>query len=210
MPDLVDVEGDPVGVDLEVATPRRRAPAAPRGRDRRGRPAATPPGPTTARNTSCACRVEVPGDRGPGALVVRVARASRSSRAGRRSTPSSTAGSFSSGSTSSLSATSKITQGPDVASSVRSGWAARRGGGLGGGGEVVAHPHQLEVPDARVDVEACRRAGRAARRSAPRSSSTWVRKWNGVVADASKNSPSIEPMQPSVQCGRSISAIGVP
>ena len=37
-----------------------------------------------------------------------------------------------------------------------------------------------------------------------------VRKWNGVVPDASKNRPSIEPMQPFVQNGRSISAIGVP
>ncbi len=37
-----------------------------------------------------------------------------------------------------------------------------------------------------------------------------VRKWYGVVPDASKNSPSIEAMQPSVQCGSSISAIVVP
>ena len=37
-----------------------------------------------------------------------------------------------------------------------------------------------------------------------------VRKWYGVVPDASKNRPSIEPMHPSVQCGNSISAIVVP
>ena len=37
-----------------------------------------------------------------------------------------------------------------------------------------------------------------------------VRKWYGVVPDASKNRPSIEAMQPSVQCGSSISAIVVP
>ena len=37
-----------------------------------------------------------------------------------------------------------------------------------------------------------------------------VRKWYGVVPDASKNRPSIEPMQPSVQCGSSIRAIVVP
>ena len=35
-------------------------------------------------------------------------------------------------------------------------------------------------------------------------------KWYGVVPDASKNRPSIEPIQPSVQCGSSISAIVVP
>ena len=37
-----------------------------------------------------------------------------------------------------------------------------------------------------------------------------MRKWYGVVPDASKNSPSIEAMQPSVQCGSSINAIVVP
>ena len=37
-----------------------------------------------------------------------------------------------------------------------------------------------------------------------------MRKWYGVVPDASKNSPSIEPMHPSVQCGSSINAIVVP
>ena len=37
-----------------------------------------------------------------------------------------------------------------------------------------------------------------------------VRKWYGVVPEASKNRPSIEPMQPSVQNGSSISAIVVP
>ena len=37
-----------------------------------------------------------------------------------------------------------------------------------------------------------------------------VRKWYGVVADDSKNRPSIDPMQPWVQNGSSISAIGVP
>ena len=35
-------------------------------------------------------------------------------------------------------------------------------------------------------------------------------KWYGVVEDASKYSPSIDPMQPSVQNGNSIRAIGVP
>ena len=37
-----------------------------------------------------------------------------------------------------------------------------------------------------------------------------VRKWYGVVPDASKKRPSIDAMQPSVQCGSSISAIVVP
>ena len=37
-----------------------------------------------------------------------------------------------------------------------------------------------------------------------------VRKWYGVVPEASKNNPSIEVMQPSVQNGSSISAIVVP
>jgi hypothetical protein len=37
-----------------------------------------------------------------------------------------------------------------------------------------------------------------------------VRKWNGVVAEASKYRPSIDPMQPSVQCGSNMSAMGVP
>ena len=41
-------------------------------------------------------------------------------------------------------------------------------------------------------------------------SSSWLMKWNGVVDDASKYRPSIEPMQPSVKYGSSISAIGVP
>ena len=37
-----------------------------------------------------------------------------------------------------------------------------------------------------------------------------VKKWYGVVPDASKKRPSIDAMQPSVQCGSSISAIVVP
>ena len=37
-----------------------------------------------------------------------------------------------------------------------------------------------------------------------------VTKWYGVVPDASKNRPSMLAMQPSVQCGNSISAIVVP
>jgi hypothetical protein len=37
-----------------------------------------------------------------------------------------------------------------------------------------------------------------------------VTKWYGVVPDASKNRPSMLAMQPSVQCGSSISAIVVP
>ena len=37
-----------------------------------------------------------------------------------------------------------------------------------------------------------------------------MRKWYGVVAEDSKNSPSIDPMHPSVQYGSNISAIGVP
>jgi hypothetical protein len=37
-----------------------------------------------------------------------------------------------------------------------------------------------------------------------------VRKWYGVVPEASKYRPSMEPMQPSVKNGRSMSAIGVP
>ena len=44
----------------------------------------------------------------------------------------------------------------------------------------------------------------------PVESSSWFRKWNGVVAEASKYRPSIDPMQPSVQNGSSINAIGVP
>ena len=47
---------------------------------------------------------------------------------------------------------------------------------------------------------------RAAAGSSPRS----VMKWYGVVPEASKNRPSMLAMQPSVQCGRSISAIVVP
>ena len=35
-------------------------------------------------------------------------------------------------------------------------------------------------------------------------------KWYGVVPDASKNRPSMLAMHPSVQCGRSISAMVVP
>jgi hypothetical protein len=41
-------------------------------------------------------------------------------------------------------------------------------------------------------------------------SSAWLRKWNGVVVDDSKSSPSIESTQPFVQYGSSISASGVP
>jgi hypothetical protein len=41
-------------------------------------------------------------------------------------------------------------------------------------------------------------------------SSSWFKKWYGVVVDASKYRPSIDPMHPSVQCGSSMSAIGVP
>src|SRR3954454_18298630 len=41
-------------------------------------------------------------------------------------------------------------------------------------------------------------------------SSDWFRKWYGVVADASKYRPSMDPMHSSVQYGSSISAIGVP
>ena len=37
-----------------------------------------------------------------------------------------------------------------------------------------------------------------------------VRKWYGVVPDASKKRPSIDAMHPSVQCGSSMSAIVVP
>ena len=37
-----------------------------------------------------------------------------------------------------------------------------------------------------------------------------VMKWYGVVPEASKKRPSIEPIQPSVQCGSSIKAIVVP
>ncbi len=37
-----------------------------------------------------------------------------------------------------------------------------------------------------------------------------VRKWYGVVPEASKNKPSIDDMHPSVQCGSSIRAIVVP
>ena len=37
-----------------------------------------------------------------------------------------------------------------------------------------------------------------------------VTKWYGVVPDASKNKPSMLAMQPSVQCGSSMSAMVVP
>ena len=50
---------------------------------------------------------------------------------------------------------------------------------------------------------------RCAREGASESSDC-IRKWYGVVVLDSKYRPSIEPMQPSVQCGRSIGAIVVP
>ncbi len=39
-------------------------------------------------------------------------------------------------------------------------------------------------------------------------SSDWLMKWNGVVEDASKYRPSMDPMHPSVKYGSIIGAIG--
>ena len=64
--------------------------------------------------------------------------------------------------------------------------------------------------DAGVDVEVPVRHVALGAATGPADSSDCIRKWNGVVDDASKYRPSIEPMQPSVQCGSSMSAIGVP
>ncbi len=41
-------------------------------------------------------------------------------------------------------------------------------------------------------------------------SSSWLMKWNGTVWVDSKKRPSMDPRQPSVQCGSSMSDIGEP
>ena len=112
-------------------------------------------------------------------------------------------GSFSGGETISESATSKITHGPDVAISVTlrprvpsSPPPARR--------HVIPHPQELHVLDALGHVE---RVVPQVTNGTPGAadSAELARKWYGVVADDSKKSPSIEPMQPSVQNGRTSS-----
>ena len=82
--------------------------------------------------------------------------------------------------------------------------------GLLGEHHQVLHAERLHVRHA-LGRRRCRRS--AAR--APGSElcvliAAAVRKWYGVVPEASKNRPSMLAMQPSVQCGSSISAIVVP